>query len=101
MDRQWLSAAQAAGRLGIERSSLYDWLAQSNRGDFVIRGKSTTIAYSQSGAKGQGRILIDAAEVERLLQLMMVAPRVKAPRQTRQRPADLRHITTQLGKPGD
>ena len=75
MSDELLSTAEAARRLGISCASLYSWLAQSNAGTFVLHGQAVTIDYFQSGARGQGRIKIEATEVERLRDLMRVRPR--------------------------
>jgi hypothetical protein len=74
MANDLLSTTKAARRLGISRASLYDWLAQSDGGTFVLRGRPVTIDYFQGGAKGQGRIKIEANEIERLKELMRVRP---------------------------
>src|SRR5689334_23604664 len=66
------SAREAALRLGVTATTLYAWLGLSDRGLLVIRGHSVTIEYFQSGPRGQGRIRIDLAEVERLKDLMRV-----------------------------
>jgi hypothetical protein len=101
MDSEPLTTRQAAQRLGIARASLYSWLAQSNAGTFVLHGRPVTIDCLQSGANGQGRIRIEAREVERLKELMRVQPHL-APRR---RPSTNRHhypgIHTPLGRPGD
>jgi len=90
MERDLLSAAEAARRLGISRETLYQWLADSNAGTLVIRGQSVTIDYFQGGPMGQGRIQIDANEVERIIELMHVRPRVhrkrRPPKRRRQYP---------------
>ncbi len=82
-------------------SSFYDWLAQSDAGALVIRGQNVAIDYLQGGAKGQGRIKIEAREIERLKELMRVRPR---PVPTR-RPPTQRHsypsIYVKLGNPGN
>jgi len=67
MSRELLSSQDAARRLGITTATLYDWLAQSDAGTFLIRGQPTTINYYQGGRKGQGRIKFDSQELERLL----------------------------------
>jgi len=54
MERDLLSATEAARRLGISRLTLYQWLADSNAGTLVIRGQPVTIDYFQSGPRGQG-----------------------------------------------
>ncbi len=87
--------------LGISTASLYDWLAQSDAGTLVIRGEPVTIDYFQGGAKGQGRIRIEAQEVQRLKEAMRVRPR---PVRHRRLPTRTHHypgITVELGDPGD
>jgi hypothetical protein len=69
-----LSTCEAARRLGISRASLYDWLAPSDASVLVIRGQPVTIDYLQGGTKGQGRIKLEAEEIERLKDLMRVRP---------------------------
>ena len=96
-----LPAAEAAQRLGIATTSLYDWLAQSNEGVFTIRGQSVTIDYFQGGPKGQGRIRIEVSEVERLLSMMRVMPKPTVVRKKPAKKSVLRHITTKLGRPED
>ena len=63
MAEELLSAREAARRLGLAVTSLYDWLGRSDRGLLVLRGRRVTIHYLQTGARGQGRIKIEAAEV--------------------------------------
>jgi hypothetical protein len=95
------SSKEVAERLGISRASLYDWLAQSDSGCFEIRGRTITIDYLQGGPKGQGRIKIEAREVERLKELMRVRPR---PARQRRPPTQRRYfpgITVELGDPRD
>lgn len=99
VDRTLLSTRDAAQRLGISRASLYDWLAQSDAGTFVLRGRPVTIDYLQGGARGQGRIRIEAGEVERLKELMRVRPQ---PARRRRSPKPQQHfpgITVELGRP--
>lgn len=74
MSEELLSTKESARRLGISVASLYDWLGQSDRGTFVIRGQATTIDYLQGGPRGQGRIKLAASEVERIKQRMRVLP---------------------------
>jgi len=96
-----LTTQNAAQRLGISRAGLYDWLAQSDAGTLVIRGQPVTIEYFQGGPRGQGRIKIEAREVERLKELMRVRPR---PVRQRRPPTRRQHypgITVELGDPGD
>lgn len=96
---QLLTAAEAATRLGITVTTFYDWLGRSRIDELEIRGRKVTIQYLQGGARGQGRIRIEAAEVERLRDLMRVHPRV--PPQTIHRPRAVAWpgITVPLGRP--
>ncbi len=90
---------EAAATLGIQVPTLYDWLAQSNAGTFVLRGQKVTIEYFQGGRRGQGRIRIEKSEITRLLDLMKVHP---SSRPTRRPPTTKllqRHITAKLGRP--
>jgi len=101
MDSQLVNSKDAAKALGVSVLTLYDWLSQSDAGEFEIRGQPATINYYQGGRKGQGRIQIEAAEVDRLKELMRVRPRSVRQR----RPSQRRHfypgITVELGDPGD
>lgn len=94
-----LSAQNAARSLGITVATFYDWLGQSDRGTFMIRGVPTTIDYFQGGPRGQGRIRLAENEVERLKELMRVRPGRphlrSAPIQRRVFPG----ITVALGRP--
>ncbi len=101
MSQELLSSQDAARRLGIRPATLYDWLAQSDAGTFMIRGQSTTINYFQGGRKGQGRIQIEDQEVERLLDLMKVQPKTVPIRRPLQKPSTFQHITTKPGRPDD
>ena len=94
-----LSTTDAAQRLGISRASLYDWLALSDAGTFVLRGRPVTIDYFQSGAKGQGRIKIEKNEVERLRELMRVRPQPSRRRRLPTKRIDYPGITVELGIP--
>ena len=96
-----LSSDDAASRLGISRATFYGWLAESDSGCFVIRGVSVSINYYQSGRCGQGRIQIDAEEIERLLSLMKVSPSPKQPLRSIRKKPSLTHITATLGRPED
>ncbi len=94
-----LTPKQAASRLGVTTTTLYDWLGRSRRGLFVLRGRPVTVEFFQTGAKGQGRIRIAAREVERLRELMRV---LVAPLQTRCLPVRRDRfpgITVPLGRP--
>jgi hypothetical protein len=94
-----LSAQESASRLSISVSSLYDWLSQSDGGEFVIRGESVTIDYFQTGRRGQGRIRLAADEVERLKELFRVRPRKPVPRRQPIKPLAFPGITVTLGRP--
>jgi hypothetical protein len=99
MSEELMSAKEAARRLGMAVTSLYDWLGQSDRGLLVIRGERVTISYLQGGPQGQGRIKLTAGEVERLKDLMRVRPQRPAPRQLPVRPQRFPGITVPLGRP--
>lgn len=100
MSDELLTTREAARRLGITAATLYDWLGRSDTGLLVIRGQDVTIDYLQGGAKGQGRIVIEAAEVERLKNLMRVRPRPAARPQPRQRRTpEFTHIRVTPGRP--
>lgn len=101
MSRELLSSHEAARRLGVSPTTLYDWLAQSDAGTFMIRGQPVVICYYQGGRRGQGRIKIDGQEVERLLALMRVSPIPPQARRPPSKKTSLNHITTQLGRPDD
>lgn len=99
MAEEWLSTQEAARRLGIAVSSLYDWLGQSDRERLVIRGQPVTIDYLQGGPQGQGRIRIAPGEVERLTELMRVRPQPTTGRRPPVRPDRFPGITVPLGRP--
>jgi hypothetical protein len=99
MYEEILSTTEAARRLGISRASLYDWLSQSNAGQFVLRGQPVRIDYFQGGASGQGRIMIEAREIERLKEMMRVRPRSTPQRQPPVRQAQFPGISVKLGRP--
>ena len=101
MVTELLTSRETARRLGISPATLYDWLAQSDAGTFVIRGMPTTIHYYQGGRKGQGRIKIEPQEIERLLDLMKVSPKTNSRRQPPRPTTPFQHITTKLGRPDD
>ena len=95
-----LSAKSAAAKLGIATTTLYDWIAQSDAGAFAVRGQSFSIDYYQGGRRGQGRIRIEAQEVERLMDAMRVLPPLRRER----KPPRRRHypgITVPLGRLDD
>lgn len=99
MSSPLLSTQEAAQRLGIAVSSLYDWLARSNAGKFVLRGQPFTVRYFQGGAQGQGRIQIEEAEIERLREAMRVHPQPVRPRCPPARFPHFPGITVPLGRP--
>lgn len=94
-----LSARDAARRLGISVTSLYEWLSRSDRALLVIRGRAVTIDYLQGGPCGQGRILIESGEVERLKDLMRVRPQPASLRRPPVRRESFPGITVKLGRP--
>jgi len=96
-----LSSQEAAQRLGISVTSLYDWLARSDQGEFMLRGQSLTISYLQGGAQGQGRIQIEASEIERLKGAMRVHPKPQPRRRLPSRMQQYPGITVPLGRPED
>jgi transposase-like protein len=95
----FLTVKEAAKRLGIQPTTLYDWLGLSRHGLLVIRGQIVTIDYFQSGAKGQGKIQIPASEIERLHELMRVPVQFSIPRKTPVRVVSYPGITVPLGRP--
>jgi hypothetical protein len=99
MSGELLSSREAAQRLGITVATLYDWLGQSDRGLLVIRGQRVSINYLQGGPQGQGRIRIEADEVERLKNLMRVRPEPLVPRHPPIRQDTFPGITVPLGRP--
>jgi hypothetical protein len=101
MTSDLLSSRDAAEALGVSVSTLYDWLAQSDAGQFEIRGQLVTIDYFQGGRRGQGRIKIAGREIERLLSLMRVVPSARPTRQLPKKRSTRQHITTKLGRPDD
>ncbi|MCE9556547.1 MAG: helix-turn-helix domain-containing protein [Planctomycetes bacterium] len=100
VDEDMLTPKQAASRLGVTPTTLYDWLGRSRRGLFVLRGRPVIVEYFQTGAKGQGRIRIATKEVDRLRELM----RVPVEPTHSPRPSVRRNrfpgITVPLGRPG-
>lgn len=95
-----LSANEAAQQLGISTTSLYAWLAQSDACALVIRGQKVAINYLQGGAKGQGRIKIEAKELDRIKDLMRVRPQPISRRQPPLKTDSFPGITVKLGRPG-
>ena len=101
MAKQLLNSKDAADSLGLSVLTLYDWLGQSDVGEFVIRGQPVTIEYYQGGRREQGRIKIDAKEIERHLLLMRVTPSTTYARRRPEKKTILQHITIKLGRPTD
>ena len=99
MTQDLLSVKEAARRLGLATASLYDWLGRSDRGRLVLRGRPVTIDYFQGGPQGQGRIRIEADEVERLKDLLRVRPQRTVPRRPPVRRCSFPGITVELGRP--
>jgi len=99
MADELLSVKEAARRLAMAVTTLYDWLGQSDRGLLLIRGQPVTIQYLQGGPAGQGRIRIQAREVERLKDLLSVRPHPNRPRRLPRRPDSFPGITVVLGRP--
>jgi hypothetical protein len=94
-----LTPKQAASRLGVTTTTLYDWLGRSRRGLFVLHGQPVTVEFFQTGAEGQGRILIPATEIARLKELMRVpVERIRIRRPPAPR-ALYPGITVPLGRP--
>ena len=99
MSDNLLSAQEAAQRLGITVTSLYDWLGQSDRGLLVIRAQPVTIRYFQGGPQGQGRIRIEPDEIDRLRELMRVHPHSAPARRPPVARDAFPGITVPLGRP--
>ena len=99
MDSPFLSPHEAAHRLGITVTTLYDWIGRSRHGLLEIRGHQVTIDYLQGGAKGQGRIRIPASEVDRLNELMRVLPQAIHARRPPIPQMSFPGITVPLGRP--
>ncbi len=99
-NEEMLTPKQAASRLGVTTTTLYDWLGRSRRGLFVLRGRPVTVEFFQTGEKGQGRIRIAAREAERLLELMRVPVEPGPGRRPPVRRDRFPGITVPLGRPG-
>jgi len=93
-----LTAEESAKRLGVDRLTLYGWLSKSDCGELVIRGHHVIIQYRQTGARGQGKIAIEAQEIERLKKLMQVTPR--RPKKFRPPPPRKQHYPGIFVTPG-
>ncbi|MCI0541381.1 MAG: helix-turn-helix domain-containing protein [Verrucomicrobiales bacterium] len=99
MPEALLSAKEAARRLAISVTTLYDWLGQADYGLLLIRGQRVTICYFQGGPGGQGRIRIEPSEVERIKELMRVVPQKSIPRRPQMHADQFPGITVPLGRP--
>ncbi|NLS95143.1 MAG: DNA-binding protein [Planctomycetaceae bacterium] len=99
MENDLLSTIQAAQRLAISTTTMYQWLADSDAGTLVIRGQQVRIGYLQGGPKGQGRIKIEAQEIERLKDLMRVQPSQPRHRCPPRPKNFFPGITVELGRP--
>jgi hypothetical protein len=100
MPEELLSTQEAARRLGMAVATLYDWLGRSDRGLLVLRGRRVTVDYLQGGPQGQGRIRLEASEVERLKDLMRARPQALRARRPPLRRDSFPGITVPLGRPG-
>ena len=89
--------ADAAAQFGIRPDTLYRWLRQSDRGKFMLRGQVVTIFYFQGGRLGQGRIMFEQHEIDRLKELMRAHPKAVLPAPTKHLP--FKHITVIPGRP--
>lgn len=94
-----LTVGEAARRLGVKPATVYDWLGRTRIGELVIQGQRVTIDYYQTGPNGKGRIQIEAAEVDRVRELMRVKPQIHVPRQLPVRTMNFPGITVPLGRP--
>jgi hypothetical protein len=99
MKTDLLTSEEAAAALGISVLALYDWLSQSDGGEFQIRGQAYTIEYFQGGRRGQGRIRIEAQEIERLREAMRVRPQLRRERRVPSKVQRYPGITVPLGTP--
>ncbi|MFC1597784.1 helix-turn-helix transcriptional regulator [Planctomycetota bacterium] len=101
MEDDLLSTSEAARRLGLSRSTLYEWVARSNAGTLRLRGQPVAIDHFRTGAKGQGPIQFEAKEIQRLRELMRVRPHAlhqrRPPKQRRHFPG----IYVELGDVSD
>lgn len=99
MSGKLLSSQEAAEQLGITVVSLYEWLARSDSGTFMLRGVPFTINYLQGGARGQGRIRIESVEIDRIKEAMRVRPQVKPARRPAVKRQHYPGIHVPLGRP--
>jgi hypothetical protein len=99
LSEELLTAAETARRLGVTRATIYDWLGLSRRNLLEIHGRRVTIEFFQTGAKGQGRIRLEAMEVVRIKELLRVKPTTMLERRPPTRRQSFPHITVPLGRP--
>jgi hypothetical protein len=99
MSDELLLARDVAKGLRMSITSLYGWLGMSDRGLLFIRGQQVTIRYFQGGPNGQGRIMIESSEVDRIKDAMRVQPQWTAPRSPFVRRDVFPGITVKLGRP--
>jgi hypothetical protein len=101
MSNELLTAKEAAKRLGIAVTTFYELLGRSDCGLLLIRGQPVSVRYYQGGRSGQGKIQIEATEIERIRELMRVVPRTAVKRRPSLRPDHLPGITVPLGRPAE
>lgn len=65
----------------------------------MIRGAAVTIDYFQTGRRGQGRIHLEAHEVDRLRDLLRVRPQKPIPRRMPVNLSLYPGISVELGRP--
>lgn len=100
MADELLTPQDAARRLGLAVTTLYDWLGRSELGLLVLGGERATIKHYQTGPKRQGRIRIPASEIDRILSLMRVHTKaLPRPRKPSVRRDEFPGITVALGRP--
>ncbi|MBL9084764.1 MAG: DNA-binding protein [Planctomycetales bacterium] len=99
MDDELLTVAEAARRLALRTTTLYDWLGRSDYGLLEIRGQQIRVDYLQTGPRGQGRIRIPAGEVRKLLDAMRVRPCAVPAHRIVPQPKNFPGITVPLGRP--
>ena len=99
MADEYIQPSEAARRLGISVTTLYDWLSQSDYGLLKIRGAKVTVEYLQSGPAGHGRIRIASAEIDRLMECMRVRPVAVLKRHPVMERCEYPGISVALGRP--
>lgn len=94
-----LAPSEAAIQLGIRTTTLYGWLGLARIGALILRGRPFELEFSQTGARGQGRIRIAQSEVERLRRHLIVQPQSVALRKPPARQVSFPGIHVTLGRP--